>query len=523
MQGLPIQQLSKSTKGTGKVQGTVDSKASSKDESGVNIDGAKTEEVKGDFSSLFASLTGKSTENKSSGKSSEVKSETGETLKNLLAVKNADKLADGKNSEVKTEAAVNVDPKLIFEGLDVQPKVEETKEEKGGKPSQEQIGPAIAKTSNGLDLLLNNLKGTQDSVDGDESEKIKNPDQTIKGFRTGNEDSLEEESKIESENPLEFLMKGMKTKNVGENVEFSSEKKSESVTPKVVTAEDYLKNIESTSDKKNSSKLVLLNATGDVEKNPIAQKMFNTNVKSYGQGQNLLNDTMIRKTKDLSIKETKKVKSDVSGISEILSKDATAGAELSNIKQDVVPALQGKNNQEQSQMQASTNHKVLDLSKIDSTNTTEIIKKISDYVEQNQVANKSSLDLTVKHESLGEFKIQVSKMPESMNRGLSQIDMQITTSSKEGHEFFVKNEVSLMRNLNQAGINLSDLRIISSMGESTAFGQSDSRQSSSFGQNPDGSSKQSMNFESSNFAGSGSEGSQRRKELWEEYQQRYGA
>jgi hypothetical protein len=138
----------------------------------------------------------------------------------------------------------------------------------------------------------------------------------------------------------------------------------------------------------------------------------------------------------------------------------------------------------------------------------------------------------VKHESLGEFKIQVSKMPnQSMNQGQSLIDMQITTSSKEGHDFFVKNELSLMKNLNQAGINLSDLRIISSMTEATPFGQSDSRQSSSFGQNSDGTEKKFMSFESNSFTGQSAgesntgsgNGSERRKELWEEYQQRYGA
>jgi hypothetical protein len=102
--------------------------------------------------------------------------------------------------------------------------------------------------------------------------------------------------------------------------------------------------------------------------------------------------------------------------------------------------------------------------------------------------------------------------------------MQITTSSKEGHDFFVKNEVSLMKNLNQAGVNLSDLRIVSSMSESTPFGQSDSRQSSSFSQGQDG-SKQYMSFESNNFTSDGGSdnGASRRKQLWNEYQERYGA
>jgi hypothetical protein len=80
-----------------------------------------------------------------------------------------------------------------------------------------------------------------------------------------------------------------------------------------------------------------------------------------------------------------------------------------------------------------------------------------------------------------------------------------------------------MKNLNQAGVNLSDLRIISTMSEATPFGQSDSKQSSSFSQNPDGSDKQFTSFESNNFSSDTNSGSERRKELWEEYQQRYGA
>ena len=112
---------------------------------------------------------------------------------------------------------------------------------------------------------------------------------------------------------------------------------------------------------------------------------------------------------------------------------------------------------------------------------------------------------------------------QSMNQGLNQIDMQITTTSKEGHDFFVKNEVSLMRNLNQAGINLSDFRILSSSSEAGAFGQSDSKQSSSFHQNADGSEKQFASFDSQSFTGDSSNGSERRKELWQEYQERFGA
>jgi hypothetical protein len=84
------------------------------------------------------------------------------------------------------------------------------------------------------------------------------------------------------------------------------------------------------------------------------------------------------------------------------------------------------------------------------------------------------------------------------------MDMQITTTTAEGHEFFMKNETGLLKNLSQAGIQFSDLRIVSG-GESSSFAQNDSRQSgnSQYNQAP----KEFMSFDS----GDSSNGSQRRK------------
>jgi hypothetical protein len=233
-------------------------------------------------------------------------------------------------------------------------------------------------------------------------------------------------------------------------------------------------------------------------------------IKNYGRGQNILNDSMIRNTNDLAFKDTKKLKANGE---EVRNPDMKVANDLSMIKESPLAALQLKNSPiQENKVQVET--KVLNLSHIDAKNTNEIIKTISDYVEQNQVGNRSSLDLTVKHDSLGQFKIQVNK---GVNQ--NQIDMQITTSSSEGHKFFVAHESDLMRNLQQSGINLSDFRIVSSMKEATPFSQSESKQFSSFQHEQNGESKQFMSFESSDFR----EGSQKRKSLWDEYQERYGA
>lgn len=484
MQGLPSQQLQKSAQVSAKGIAVDSTKA----KASAEAKGTGEVEKAGDgFAALFAGMTGKA-----AGKPSQVQSENGEILKNLIAQK------EGKTSN---------DEKVSPEALLKNGKVENADAAKVLNVKGElKLGQQIAKSNSSLDQLLNNLKGTNSSEDeGVEVEgKEKN---SMPGLHMKNGQPVKNESKNES--PLDFLMKGAKAKGVTEtegqkHIEVEGNQQAQK---KVMTGEDFIKNMQAA-----EKKPVLALIQGQKE---------NANAKNYGQGMALLSDPLIKNTKDLADKDIKKGKQGLSGVDELRSKETKVGSELASLKQDVVPTLQQNNKENQGhQLQSNANQKVLDLSNVNTSNTSEIIKKISDYVEQNNVAGKQSLDLTVKHESLGEFKIQVTKVPESMNRGLNQIDMQITTSSKEGHDFFVKNEVSLMKNLNSAGINLSDLRIVSNMSESTAFGQSDSKNSSSFSQNPDG-SKQFSSFESRNF--SSGDGAERRKELWEEYQQRYGA
>jgi hypothetical protein len=486
MQGLPSQQLQKSANVSAKGTAVDSTKAKASAEAKGT---GEVESTGAEFASLFAGMTGKA-----EGKTSQVQSENGEILKKLLAEKNGEGKVDPKNAEA-AEA-------LLKNG-----KAENGKESKDAAKvlnvkGEAKLDQQVAKSNSNLDQLLNSLKGTSSSSEGENGEvegKEKMP-------HMKNGQPVKNESKNES--PLDFLMKGAKSKGVTET-EGQTEKSVEGnqAQKKVMTGDDFIKNMQAA-----EKKPVLALIQGQKE---------NANAKNYGQGMALLSDPLIKNTKDLADKDIKKGKQSLNGVDELRTKETKVGSELASLKQDVVPTLQ-QNNKESNghQLQSNANQKVLDLSNVNTSNTSEIIKKISDYVEQSNVANKQSLDLTVKHESLGEFKIQVTKVPESMNRGLNQIDMQITTSSKEGHDFFVKNEVSLMKNLNSAGINLSDLRIVSGMSESGTLGQGDSKQSSSFSQNSDG-SKQFGSFESKNF-GSG-EGAERRKELWEEYQQRYGA
>lgn len=450
-------------------------------------------------------------------------------------------------AEAQNGAAANVvgtNPQLIV----VRGKQEKSeKSEKTIKP-ENNISEKIVATNINLDQLLNSLKGTEDKgLEQTEQSSNSNSNQILKkGFFPN--------TKTESENPLEFLVKNSKDKNLSsveapveidgetsdlkmlmekiDNAKIAMPKnnffpskivnqvaaektQNQEQAVKVLSGEDFVKNLNAANPQAKEMQEVVLGKLDKQEKLDKKQLgMFATNIpqiKNYEKGQNILNDSMIRNTNDLAFKDTKKLKS--AGVDELRSPEMKVAADLAMIKESPIAALQLKDGPvQENKVQVET--KVLNLSNIDAKNTNEIIKAISDYVEQNQVANKNSLDLTVKHDSLGQFKIQVNK---SSNQ--NQIDMQITTSSSEGHKFFVAHEADLMKNLQQSGVNLSDLRIVSSMKESTPFSQSESKQFSSFQHEQNGESKQFMSFESSDFR----EGSQKRKSLWDEYQERYGA
>lgn len=504
MQGLPSKILSNSPK----TEVLGEKKAMS--EAGVEV-------KNDDFAALFASLTEKGT---GTNKSNDVKPEISDSLKNLLIEKNKEN-AEGKieeKTEKQTSAVEIIDPKAIQVLMSLASAQNKDIDKNNSENIPEKVEQKITKTSGDIDQLLNGLKETQHSLESVEPFADEG-DVGLIQRKHPKKGEHQIENEFNSKSPLDFLINATKNKSVSEKTESAVSKDIVNLPGQkiVMTGEDYLKNIE-LSEKKESGKLTLLDGQSDLPKNKLQ------NVKGYGVGLSLLSDPLIKNLKELTLKVSKLPSEPNEG------KKEKVEIGLSVIKQDVIPGIQNNyNNQGQpAETQTQINQKVLDLGKLNTTNTNEIIKRISDYVEQNQVANKSSLDLTVKHESLGEFKIQVSKMPnQPLNQAQNLLDMQITTSSKEGHDFFVKNEVSLMKNLNQAGVNLSDFRIISTTNELTPFGQNESRQGGSFKQNSDGTDKQFTSFESNNFSNSSSgdagNGSQRRKELWEEYQQRYGA
>jgi hypothetical protein len=510
MQGLPTNLLTKTAPvATGKVESN----------STVNVNGKvgaitgkeskeSSTETKSGFAEIFSGLLGNAetkVEGKTEGKSENSKGEEGKTPANAAEVK-LDALLKTKEQEKnqKTEAtALSTDKALSPEVLkNINNLINRAPHD--DTKVEGQIGEKIAATSSNLDQLLKTLKGDNAEVQ-------------IEGEAVSPE-SLKENQKAKAGSPLDFLLKESKSSDVG--MVDSKESKLLQTNPEMVSklglsSEDFLSHKADAKDAKESKLATsdkTMNLDGEFDLKAFGQKQMNQSMKAYGQKQNLLNDGVIRNTKDLAFGE-KKLKA---GESELTTPDMKIGADLSHMKDQFIPLVQ---KQEMAAQGATTqgSEKVLDLSKINTSNTTEIIKKISDYIEQSQVANSNTMDLTVKHEALGQFKIQVNRPIGPGN----QMDMQITTSTAEGHDFFMKNEIGLMKNLSQAGIQLSDLRIVSG-GENTSLA-GDSRQQNNNSQSNSQAGKEFMSFDS---AGDSSHGADRRKELWQEArnnQMRYGA
>lgn len=156
----------------------------------------------------------------------------------------------------------------------------------------------------------------------------------------------------------------------------------------------------------------------------------------------------------------------------------------------------------------------LDLSQMGNAKPSEVITRIVNYLDQQQLTAKGELDVIVKHDELGQFKLNVSKGAE---RGA--VDMQIS-AGKEGHRFFVDNEVELVKTLNKNGVRLTDLKIVQADIISEAGSSS---KSNSFADSQSGEGRGQFNQSHQQRGQHSHDGAERRRQLWEEYRERMGA
>lgn len=186
----------------------------------------------------------------------------------------------------------------------------------------------------------------------------------------------------------------------------------------------------------------------------------------------------------------------------------------SQLNMDFLAAQQMQENAQVEGAEKTGEAQVLDFTKLteNSSNKAEVIKNVTNYLEQMQFNNQKELDVAVRHNELGEFNIQVSKDVKTNN-----LDLQIKAMTEEGINFFQENEAELAKTLSDKGIKLSSFKI-GAKGESImSSGMEKSDSGSSHQQNRD---EQSQGY--SQFKGQQNkdqDGQQRRRELWQKYQE----
>ena len=411
-------------------------------------------------------------------------------------------VSDGEKQALIRKLGVSVNKEVKFSPEDI----------KNLELAKDQI-IAGRKSSSNVQELLNQIKATNIQTEGEEVI----PTQGL----PNNQIQMEEtEERKEISSPLEFLMNGTKEKKASatglQNGITKSEVKTNGLN-KNISAEEFVqlrgnsklgvddKKV-ATNGKAEDAKLIDLMAMNQ-------QGMKNKSLaQTYGREQGLLQNNIISKPIDLLNKDEK-----VKGIGsdELKTSEFKVNNEVQSMKNDLLlgsaPLAIGAKESVETQVKTAP---TFDMVNIRSNNAEEIIKQVSDYIQQSQLAGKDQLDLTVKHQELGQFKINVSKL-----QGQNTIDMQITAQSKEAHQFFVRHESELVRSLTQSGIQLADLKVVASQSEIGSSSQSQSKQFYQGSQDQNSSSKQWASFESQQFG----DGRERRKELWDEYRSRLSA
>jgi hypothetical protein len=151
--------------------------------------------------------------------------------------------------------------------------------------------------------------------------------------------------------------------------------------------------------------------------------------------------------------------------------------------------------------------KVLDMSQV--KNPEQLLSEISNYIETSRIQSGKELEVIVKHNDLGQFKINAQKGQGDM------IDLQIIANSEEAQSFFTKNEANLLKTLTSQGVKVADFKLTAGESSSTSSNGNNSSDSQSSGSN--------QNFGRSNNGDMSNDGRQRRQQLWDQYRDRLSA
>lgn len=154
---------------------------------------------------------------------------------------------------------------------------------------------------------------------------------------------------------------------------------------------------------------------------------------------------------------------------------------------------------------AQSGTKVFDVNQLQSSNTTEqVITKIQDYVMQAKASKQPEVQMSFKHDDLGQIDLLVKKADgDSLN-------ISVATRAAEGAEFFTKNQGELLKTLAQSGLQIGEFKLETSQGSSNNQSTAQDSSKQQFGQEGKG-QHQSEN-------GQKDADSKKREELWNQFQ-----
>ncbi|GAB4024482.1 MAG: hypothetical protein Fur0010_27760 [Bdellovibrio sp.] len=231
-------------------------------------------------------------------------------------------------------------------------------------------------------------------------------------------------------------------------------------------------------------------------------QITNLGQKAYAKEASLFEDKILNNKK--SIEEVGSIKNNQQTLMDVMFGQNQGEGQQAQMNLNIDQGLDP-----QALAQAEKNGKVLDLSHISAKNSAELIGKITNYIEQNAVANSKEVDVFVKHDELGVFRIN-AKRGDMANT----VDLSIVADSVEGHEFFVKHESELLKGLNNSGIKVTDLKI-ATMSENHSMSFDSQKGQSSNGEW----SQQQRSQQFSHGQSQQNQDSERRRGLWQRYQE----
>ena len=151
---------------------------------------------------------------------------------------------------------------------------------------------------------------------------------------------------------------------------------------------------------------------------------------------------------------------------------------------------------------------VFDLNKLTSTDVPKVIEEIQNYIIQSRVSGEQKVELSFHHQDLGKVDLMVEKA------GKDALNIRIQTQGSEAASFFAKNQGELLQSLNNAGVQVANLKLES--------GQTNNTTAQNFsGSGQEGASSQQGQQASQH--GQRQQDSDRRAELWKILQDRMAA